>query len=86
MKLHFSYNIEKDIENFINGTRAVNSKKPTKFQTSFSEKYGDNFETEKVGLMVNCDAFCSLFFNFSPVKSTKPFSLFSGVSGRNEYR
>ncbi|OHA15438.1 MAG: hypothetical protein A3H57_02785 [Candidatus Taylorbacteria bacterium RIFCSPLOWO2_02_FULL_43_11] len=48
MKLHFSYNIEKDIENFINGTRAVNSKKPTKFQTSFSEKYGDNFETEKV--------------------------------------
>jgi len=26
----------------------VNSKKPTKFQTSFSEKYGDNFEKEKV--------------------------------------
>src|SRR3989338_4912419 len=48
MKLHFSYNIEKDIENFINGTRAVNSKKPTKFQTSFSEKYGDNFEKEKI--------------------------------------
>ena len=48
MKLHFVYNIEKDIENFINGTRAVNSKKPTKFQISFSEKYGDNFEAEKV--------------------------------------
>ena len=48
MKLHFVYNIEKDIENFINGTRAVNSKKPTKFQILFSEKYGDNFETEKV--------------------------------------
>lgn len=48
MKLHFTYNIEKDIENFINGTRAVNSKKPTKFQIAFSEKYGDNFETEKV--------------------------------------
>lgn len=48
MKLHFTYNIEKDIENFINGTRAVNSKKPTKFQVAFSEKYGDNFEVEKV--------------------------------------
>ncbi|WKZ26495.1 MAG: hypothetical protein QY304_00100 [Candidatus Paceibacterota bacterium] len=48
MKLHFTYNIEKDIENFINGTRAVNSKKPTKFQIAFSEKYGDYFETEKV--------------------------------------
>lgn len=32
----------------INGTRAVNSKKPTKFQIAFSEKYGDNFEPEKV--------------------------------------
>ncbi len=48
MKLHFAYNKEKDIENFINGTRAVNSKKPTKFQTAFSEKHGDNFEPEKV--------------------------------------
>ena len=48
MKLHFTYDIEKDIENFINGTRAVNSKKPTKFQTSFSEKYDDNFETVKI--------------------------------------
>lgn len=48
MKLHFAYDIEKDIENFINGTRAVNSKKPTKFQIAFSKKYGDNFEAEKV--------------------------------------
>ncbi len=48
MKLKFAYNLEKDIENFINGTRAVNSKKPTKFQILFSEKYGDNFEKEKV--------------------------------------
>ena len=48
MKLHFAYNIEKDIKNFINGTRAVNSKKLIKFQISFSEKYGDNFEVENV--------------------------------------
>lgn len=48
MKLVFVYNMDKDIENFINGTRSVNSKKPTKFQSLFSEKYGDNFETEKV--------------------------------------
>lgn len=30
MKIEFTYDINKDIENFINGTRAVNSKKPTK--------------------------------------------------------
>lgn len=48
MKLHFAYNIEKDIDNFIRGTNAVNSKKPTKFQIAFSEKYGDNFEVVKV--------------------------------------
>jgi GrpB-like predicted nucleotidyltransferase (UPF0157 family) len=48
MNLHFVYNIEKDIENFINGMRSANSKKPTKFQISFSEKYGDHFELGKV--------------------------------------
>lgn len=48
MKIVFSYNIDKDIENIINGTRAVNSKKPTKFQNQFTEKYGDNFQKEKV--------------------------------------
>lgn len=48
MKLHFAYNIEKDIDNFIRGTNAVNSKKPTKFQIAFSEKYGGDFELEKV--------------------------------------
>ena len=48
MKIAFSYNIDKDIENIINGTRAVNSKKPTKFQNLFTEKYGDNFEKENV--------------------------------------
>ncbi len=48
MKLQFAYDIDKDIENFIKGTRSINSKKPTKFQLAFSEKYGDNFEAEKV--------------------------------------
>ena len=48
MKLYFAYDIEKDIDNFIRGTNAVNSKKPTKFQISFSEKYGNNFEPGKV--------------------------------------
>ncbi|OGZ34298.1 MAG: hypothetical protein A3I88_02025 [Candidatus Portnoybacteria bacterium RIFCSPLOWO2_12_FULL_39_9] len=48
MKLVFTYNLDKDIENIINGTRAENSKKPTKFQTSFSEKYGDNFQAGRV--------------------------------------
>ncbi|HQU08279.1 MAG: hypothetical protein B7X04_03690 [Parcubacteria group bacterium 21-54-25] len=48
MKLHIAYDIDKDIDNFIRGTSAVNSKKPTKFQIAFSEKYGDNFEPEKI--------------------------------------
>lgn len=48
MKLHFVYDITKDVDNFIRGTNAVNSKKPTKFQIAFSEKYGDNFEPEKI--------------------------------------
>jgi hypothetical protein len=48
MKLHFTYDTEKDIENFVNGTRAVNSKKPTKFQTLFSKKYGNSFEARKI--------------------------------------
>jgi GrpB-like predicted nucleotidyltransferase (UPF0157 family) len=52
MKLHFAYNIDKDVENFIKGTNATNSKKPTKFQISFSEKYGENFETEKVKVFI----------------------------------
>lgn len=47
-KLKFTYNLDKDIDNFINGTQAVNSKKPTNFQNLFSERYGDNFEKEKV--------------------------------------
>ncbi len=48
MMIIFSYNIDKDIENIINGTHAINSKKPTKFQLSFSDNYGNNFEPEKV--------------------------------------
>ena len=48
MKIIFSYNIDKDVENIINGMKAVNSKKPTKFQNLFTEKYGDNFEAQKV--------------------------------------
>lgn len=48
MKLHFVYDIDKDIENIIRGTQALNSKIPTKFQTAFSEKCGVNFEPEKV--------------------------------------
>ena len=48
MQIIFSYNIDKDVENIIKGTKSVNNKKPTKFQNLFSEKYGDNFEVEKL--------------------------------------
>ncbi len=49
MKLDFQYDEDKDIDNFINGTKAINSNKTTKFQSAFSEKYGDNFEWKKLG-------------------------------------
>lgn len=52
MKIVFSYNIDKDVENIIKGTMSVNSKNPTKFQNLFTEKYGDNFEKEKIKIFI----------------------------------
>lgn len=48
MKLHFTYDIEKDIENILKGTKAVNSKQPTKFQNLYTEKYGSDFNPDKI--------------------------------------
>lgn len=48
MKLFFVYDIDKDVENIINGTNALNSKKTTKFQDSFTDKHGKKFEVEKI--------------------------------------
>lgn len=48
MKLDFTYNIEKDIENIIRGAKSVNSKKPTRFYNLLTEKYGSHFDVEKI--------------------------------------
>lgn len=48
MKLVFTYNIEKDIENIIKGAKSVNNKKPTRFYNLLTEKYGDHLNTEKI--------------------------------------
>lgn len=48
MRLHFVYTLKKDVENFIKGTKSINNKQPTKFQISFSEKYGQDFSPTRV--------------------------------------
>ncbi len=52
MKLHFSYNLDKDVENVINGSRSVNNKKPTGFQLLFAEKNGDILDAEKISAFI----------------------------------
>jgi hypothetical protein len=48
MELHFSYNIDKDVENIMKSTQAVNNRRPTKFQELFMQKHGSDFSFEKV--------------------------------------
>jgi len=53
MQLHFSYDIDKDVENIIKSTKAVNNKKLTKFQSLYIQKYGNNFEAGKVKVFID---------------------------------
>jgi len=46
--LEFKYDSDKDIENFIYGTRAVNISSPTKLQQKYIDKNGTNYEVEQV--------------------------------------
>lgn len=48
MKLVFSYDLAKDVENFIKSTKSVNRKNYTKFQNLYIKNYGENFDSEKV--------------------------------------
>jgi hypothetical protein len=49
MKLTFSYNLEKDIRNFLIAKKSLgHSGRPSKMQALFEEKYGQNTETEKL--------------------------------------
>ena len=52
MELYVAYDIEKDIENIINGTKSVNNKQPTKFQSLFAQKHGNHFEAAKLRIFI----------------------------------
>ena len=46
LKVHFTYDLEKDVENFLRGTQSINNKAPTELQRLYIEKHGTiyNFE------------------------------------------
>jgi hypothetical protein len=44
----FKYDFEKDIDNFIRGTRAKNSSKPTKLQETYIAQNGTDYDESKV--------------------------------------
>lgn len=48
LTLEFNYDLDKDIENFIYGTRAVNISSPTKLQQKYIDKHGTNYEEQQV--------------------------------------
>ena len=48
MHLAFTYTVEKDVENFIKGTKSVNNPKPTRLQRLYIEKHGEEITEAKV--------------------------------------
>lgn len=48
-KIIFKYDINKDIDNFIRGTRGKNSSKPTKLQEAYVSQNGTNYDKLKIG-------------------------------------
>ncbi len=50
--INFSYNIDKDIENFLGSVKSVNSKKHTASQLKYIEKYGENFTKENLSKFI----------------------------------
>lgn len=47
-RLAFAYDFDKDVENFLRGTQAKNSSKPTKLQRAYIEKHGQVYSEETV--------------------------------------
>lgn len=48
LKIHFKYDLEKDVENFLRGTQSINNKTPTKLQRLYIEKHGTIYNSEIV--------------------------------------
>lgn len=48
MKLHFSYDLQKDIENYQKASQSENNRKPTRMQTLYIAEQGESFEEKKL--------------------------------------
>lgn len=48
MKLHFSYNLQKDIENYQKASQSENNRKPTRMQALYIAEQGEIFEEKKL--------------------------------------
>jgi len=48
MNLNFAYTIEKDAENFINGTKSINNPVPTKLHELYFAEFGNELDQVKV--------------------------------------
>ena len=48
MKLNFSYDLDRDVQNFMNGMKSVNNHKPTKFHQLYIDTYGANIDDFKL--------------------------------------
>lgn len=46
--LEFSYDLDKDVDNFLRGTRSKNSSKPTKLQQLYIDKHGSAYSEDLV--------------------------------------
>lgn len=47
-RLRFAYDLNKDVENFLQGTRSKNNPKPTKLQQAYLDMYGPVYSEESV--------------------------------------
>src|SRR6266481_5838761 len=52
MKIAFSYDIDKDAQNFIKSARSINNIKPTKLQELYIIEQGENFDLIKVNAFI----------------------------------
>lgn len=52
LKVHFKYDLDKDVDNFLLGTRSVNNSTPTKLQRLYIEKHGNAYSPETVRIFI----------------------------------
>ena len=52
LKIHFKYDLDKDVDNFLCGTQSVNNSTPTKLQHLYIERYGTTYNREAVRMFI----------------------------------